>query len=1012
MKRGLLLLVLLGVAFSPVLAQEYRGNLYITAKNEQGQPLQGALVQVKGQTYTRQLQTGADGVARFVRLEPGAYDVTVSLEGYNTHTETGVQVDTLANIELTITLKQAEIVEEVVVTAQTPLLDRRKTGTSTVLKNAEITQIPTARDPWAVLSTIPSIQTDRVNVGGNESGQQAIFVGKGDNGDGASWVMDGVEFTDMAAIGASSTYFDFNSFQEIGFVTGGADPEQIAPGMRLNFATKQGSNRHTGSIRLFLADEDFQADPETLTNPPWMGSTPVQQNRVNEIFEKNFELGGPVAKDIAWYWFGFNQNDIDIGVPQAGGLIQPDRTKLRNTTIKFNGTIGGHTDWKAFYTRGDKIKQGRNAGPSRPPETTWNQSGPTPIYTGDIAHFFNPNFELSLQLSHVGGGFQLIPQGSADQIRFDSSFVWHDTFISYKTDRPIDQVALRGSYFLNAGNVDHEFKFGYKFKDAEVQSFTRYGNDGVIAFTYNYTYYPGYGDIGYGYAYIYREGTAKEKMEYNTLWVSDTILVGNWTFNASATWIGQDSEQLASFSPATGITCGGLPCVPALNFTGRDPGIDWSDVLPRVGFTYTFDLPKRLLIRGSAGRYVDQLSAGPVAFDHQAGVAGLTFFWVDFDGDHLVDDGEFDPSAPIATRNFDPFDPTRRIHRIDPDLDAPRVDEAILGVEYELMRDFTLGLNLTWRERDRELWSPLRDISAASEFVPLSPSDYEVYRVECGPVSGIPASALPPYCVVGYGLTDEAIFGDGESPPKTDFTRSSVLLNRPGYTQEFKGLELVATKRLSNRWMLRGYFSWNDWTQDFDGTVPTCGGGDPSECVIGETPVGDAPGVSDPTNFRGGALEDGGDVAVQSGGSGNKGDVFLGTARWQFNVNGLVQLPKNWTISGNLFGREGYGIAYFDRTNILEPDPVLPFLFTPKNVQIREVTSVRYDDVFNFDLKVAKLLKLQGGTTVELAIEGFNVLDDDTILQLEGRADRTSTFNRIDEVLSPRIYRLSATIVF
>lgn len=40
-------------------------------------------------------------------------------------------------------------------------------------------QAPSARDPWAVLQQTPGVQTDRVNVGANESGQQSTFVSPG-----------------------------------------------------------------------------------------------------------------------------------------------------------------------------------------------------------------------------------------------------------------------------------------------------------------------------------------------------------------------------------------------------------------------------------------------------------------------------------------------------------------------------------------------------------------------------------------------------------------------------------------------------------------------------------------------------------------------------------------------------------------------------------------------------------------------------------------------------------------
>jgi signal transduction histidine kinase len=43
------------------------------------------------------------------------------------------------------------------------------------LNEPELEKIPTARDPWAVLQSTPGVLTDRINVGGNESGQQSAY---------------------------------------------------------------------------------------------------------------------------------------------------------------------------------------------------------------------------------------------------------------------------------------------------------------------------------------------------------------------------------------------------------------------------------------------------------------------------------------------------------------------------------------------------------------------------------------------------------------------------------------------------------------------------------------------------------------------------------------------------------------------------------------------------------------------------------------------------------------------
>lgn len=89
--------------------------------------------------------------------------------------------------------------------------------------------MPTARDPWVVMQLAPAIMLDRENVGGNESGQQASFLGRGDMsnsgyyGSDNIWAIDGVDITDPAAMGGSPGYYDFDMFEELNITTGGAD---------------------------------------------------------------------------------------------------------------------------------------------------------------------------------------------------------------------------------------------------------------------------------------------------------------------------------------------------------------------------------------------------------------------------------------------------------------------------------------------------------------------------------------------------------------------------------------------------------------------------------------------------------------------------------------------------------------------------------------------------------------------------------------------------------------------
>ncbi len=69
----------------------------------------------------------------------------------------------------------AAIGDEITVTAESPLLDERRISTGATVTQDELAEIPTARDPWAVLQSTSGVLTDRINVGGNEGGQQAAL---------------------------------------------------------------------------------------------------------------------------------------------------------------------------------------------------------------------------------------------------------------------------------------------------------------------------------------------------------------------------------------------------------------------------------------------------------------------------------------------------------------------------------------------------------------------------------------------------------------------------------------------------------------------------------------------------------------------------------------------------------------------------------------------------------------------------------------------------------------------
>src|SRR5262249_43931021 len=214
MKKTLLLLAVLVAVALPLYAQLATGNIYGIVTDESGAALPGAAVAVKGSGGSFNTTSGSDGRFRILNLSPGAYKITTTLTGFTTVSRDNIVVETGSSVEIPVALKVASVAETVTVTAETPVLDTKKTGTATVFNQDELSKVPNSRDPWALLRTVPGVIMDRVNIAGNESGQQSNYRAKGASGNDSVWSLDGVNVTDMAAIGASPSYFDYDAFQE------------------------------------------------------------------------------------------------------------------------------------------------------------------------------------------------------------------------------------------------------------------------------------------------------------------------------------------------------------------------------------------------------------------------------------------------------------------------------------------------------------------------------------------------------------------------------------------------------------------------------------------------------------------------------------------------------------------------------------------------------------------------------------------------------------------------------
>src|SRR4029079_8471981 len=156
---------------------------------EQKQPLPGVTVTLTGVGAPQVQQSDEQGKFRFLNLYPGSYYLRAALEGFSTieRPDLTIRVGGKASIEVTLT---GAVKDVITVTGEAPLLDERRVTQGTNVSTVELDKVPTARDAWSLLSQAPGVLVDRVNVGGNESGQQSSFLGVGSNGRDNTFAVD------------------------------------------------------------------------------------------------------------------------------------------------------------------------------------------------------------------------------------------------------------------------------------------------------------------------------------------------------------------------------------------------------------------------------------------------------------------------------------------------------------------------------------------------------------------------------------------------------------------------------------------------------------------------------------------------------------------------------------------------------------------------------------------------------------------------------------------------------
>ncbi len=314
--------------------QAQRGTVEVTVTDSDGAVLPGATINVTSdQTLTRRsVVTDGAGRARAVSLDPATnYVVTVSLEGFATQTVSAVTVRAGQTQSVEVQLALAEISEELLVVAEAPLVDVTKTqaGQDITLQLTE--SLPTARSYQDYLQLVPGVQdslgdsdnpASRSGVNYRDADREGGDVGRSSDN---LYYFDGINTTDRTD-GIAGADLNTEIIQEQSVLTGAIPAEFIgAPGLISNVVTKSGGNQFSGSVNYYLQNDSLVGDNEHFADETF------------STFDAAATLGGPIARDKAWFFASFRQVEEERDVANEQGQLLRTVTETADQGF-FKGT--------------------------------------------------------------------------------------------------------------------------------------------------------------------------------------------------------------------------------------------------------------------------------------------------------------------------------------------------------------------------------------------------------------------------------------------------------------------------------------------------------------------------------------------------------------------------------------------------------------------------------------------------------------------------------------------------
>jgi outer membrane receptor protein involved in Fe transport len=926
-------------------AQATTGTLYGKVADESGLPVPGANItisspQLIGGPETR--VSSETGIYRFPRLAPGTYAVKVEMPGFQTVTHEDVLLRAGVSIAVDVVLKVSQIEETVTVTGESPLVDVKSTQTMRTLETDLIENIPLGRVYSDLITSMAGVQNAEYGFTPAQTVHGSTPRDNLYNIDGAS--------TNDTTVGYISTEIPIDMIEEVQVSTGGINAEYgLATGGVFNFVTKSGGNNFSGSGYYYYQGSGTE----------WNNLTDELRAQIpagtSTVKDQDFggSLGGPIVQDKVWF-FGHIRRPT---VAQLEPFL-PNQDRATNQThwfVKGTSQVSSKTRLNASLTKADfdqypgNVRSFANADFPETWEKFFRQHtivhaegthliGDNTILEAKVnrtfKHFFlefpnNPDFRVGY--TDVGNGLQfggLIGSNAQQDTAKRDMGQFHLTLASFRENWLGGNHELKGGFYMERSPFEQTSFFP---NGEDVVQQLRFG----VPFRVQLQVYP--------------TETKASIARYAG------FLQDQWTLGDRLTLnLGVRFENTEGYLPAIqrgGGTFFAVETQPEI----RDI-INITTAAPRLGFSLALGDEKRSTVKASYGRYYSQILNQYLTPLIRIG-GSETWTWVDRNNDRVFQAGE--QGVLVSPR-------ASNLRQSDPDLKGQYTDSIHVGFEHQFTQDFVLQVSGIFKyERDI-----IEDIDIGRPF--------SAYR---------PVTVTNP--IDGQPLTIFTLDPSFRTVPSVRFLtnpKDPVKLFR-----DYKGLEVVAQKRMRNRWQFLAALNISDSYGNLGNSYGYSSGinsiyNDPNTLINVEGPL---------------------DMDVP----------------FSLKLQGTYVLPHDIYLSGYYIGTSGFPLKLPED---FPADPALG-IYTLRffREQVPEIVVESFVDVagvprgtFRHDFRnlvnarVEKKIALGRGKKLGLIADIFNVFNSSRVTTVQSLRFDLPQFLRPARIENPRIFRFGIRFEF